>query len=148
MTTKKAIYRRGECHLQTVVYTDKDGVERVAYTAPIASKEPDTALSDYVMPEGCEVLDFDDAVEQISKASTAKYCKPWIEVTEDTYNEMLGVLPPLNWGRMGFRMSEMLSGDITAHYVRLGGRYYFANRSMFTPWEKLENELVSQLRVR
>lgn len=50
------------------------------------------------------------------------------EITEDEYNEMLNVLPPLNWctknGVEMFCMSEMYTGSYTTQYAKHNGKYY------------------------
>lgn len=53
---------------------------------------------------------------------------PMQEITEDQYNDMLDVLPPLKWttiqGVEEFLISEMLSGTYTNQYAKCNGKYY------------------------
>lgn len=57
-----------------------------------------------------------------------KFCEPWQEILEDTFYQMLEVLPPeeytkFNWNII-FRMSEYTWWDITAHFMRVGNKFY------------------------
>lgn len=59
------------------------------------------------------------------------------EITLDTWNYALNVLPPVSWkndgGSESFKISERLTGAITAIYVRLGERYFTFNDDIRTP---------------
>ena len=50
------------------------------------------------------------------------------EITEETWEEMLNVLPPLKWctisGVEMFCMSEMYTGTYTTQYAKYNGKYY------------------------
>lgn len=50
------------------------------------------------------------------------------EIDRDKFIEMLEVLPPLHWemypGCSAFAMSELTSGEFTAWYVHVDGRYF------------------------
>lgn len=50
------------------------------------------------------------------------------EIDEERYNEMLEVLPPMNWdthfGLSSFFMCEFWSGSITDQYAICDGKYY------------------------
>jgi len=54
--------------------------------------------------------------------------QPVIEISAEKYDEMLNILPPLNWVRADgverFNMCEFLSGPITNQYARVGDRYF------------------------
>ena len=59
--------------------------------------------------------------------TTTKY--EWIEITEDRYEEMLGVLPPALWLADGFLVGEPM--DHNEHgqprysaFLRFGGKHY------------------------
>ncbi len=51
-----------------------------------------------------------------------------IEVTAERYDEMLNILPPLDWvrddGVERFSMCEFLDGPITTQFARIGNRYF------------------------
>lgn len=66
--------------------------------------------------------------------------KPFKEITEDQWHEMLNVLPPMRWTKHTdgsfFFVSEAYRADLHGCYVSKGGKYYTAVRSKF---EKTEN---------
>lgn len=72
------------------------------------------------------VTTFDNFLEIQKKA----YCTPPVEITEELYDEMLEVLPPLKWEFDGknnwFCLSEMTTGTLTSQYARINGKYYTA----------------------
>ena len=54
--------------------------------------------------------------------------KPLYEVSAETYDDMLNVLPPLKWctiqGIEMFCMSEVYTGTFTTQYAKVGDKYY------------------------
>jgi hypothetical protein len=100
-----------------------------------------TAKAEY-LADGFLVVDesglakaFDDFADRI--------CGKWIEITEEQYEDALGVLPPAKWFDGGFFISELLVGDISAFYQRLKTRYFTSNQRMTTPREKIIESLAS-----
>ena len=81
-----------------------------------------------------ELITLEEACKRIEPIKRFNYCKPWERTTKSKFNEMLEVLFPLDWGTVDgveiFSMSEMLTGNITAHYAEYEGRYYYANREI------------------
>lgn len=61
------------------------------------------------------------------------------EITPEKWEYALCVLPPVGWksarGVESFKMSERLSGNITAIYARIGDRCFTYNDSIFTSAE-------------
>ena len=52
-----------------------------------------------------------------------------VEITEDRFHEMLGVLPPVSWrtapcSHESFKISEQTAGSVTAIFVRVDDRYF------------------------
>ena len=78
------------------------------------------------------LMPFWEACEKKRAADIASCCHPVEEITEEKFMEMLEVLPPQCWKRgkgwEAFRMMEYTCGSITGHYVRVGQRFFFANR--------------------
>lgn len=71
------------------------------------------------------VMSFEDFI----KAEKQFYISdPVTEITEERYNEMLNVLPPLHWctidGVEMFCMSEMLTGTFTSQYAKTSDGFY------------------------
>jgi hypothetical protein len=59
------------------------------------------------------------------------------EIALSTFDDMLGVLPPVGWRNDGpaesFKLSERTSGSITGIYVRVGDRYFTFKDSITLP---------------
>jgi hypothetical protein len=85
-----------------------------------------TALTRYAPEYGPNlvVLGFDDAMA----CHEAAFRSDVMEVTAETWDDMLGVLPPMAWRADGvgesFKLSEYLTGCITSIYVRIDGRQF------------------------
>jgi len=94
-----------------------------------------------------QVLTIDDAADQIEEINRVQYCEPWKEIDEETWWDALEVLPPEKWQTVGgvelFRMMEYLTGSITAHYARLGSRYFTKNACISTPYAQLAAEVAA-----
>lgn len=77
------------------------------------------------LDNGFKVMTFDEFQEAQKKKLITGELK---EVTEDQYNEMLNILPPLYWvtinGVEMFCMCEMYTGSFTTQYARVGDKYY------------------------
>ena len=60
-----------------------------------------------------------------------------VEISEDRWNEMLGVLPPVAWTTdqtgESFKLSERTAGSITAIFVRIGERNFELSDSITLP---------------
>ena len=142
MNTKphRAILLDGKTNLQSITFLDQDGIEQVAYT--------EDTLEGYLASRfprgGYLILPFEEAVEVVQKRQEEQYCSPPIEVTAEQWDDALNVLPPRRWrhdGHVeGFCMSEFLTGNLTAHYFRVGGKYYVATRPFPTPYNEIAKE--------
>lgn len=65
--------------------------------------------------------------EYTRKEREALLSQPMKEVTEEQYDEMLCVLPPLRWTRgvlESFFMSEFWTGTYTTMYASFNGKFY------------------------
>jgi hypothetical protein len=75
-----------------------------------------------------EVFDFDVAYNMMEAACDKKYLREWEEITEERYDEMLGVLPPEEWtvfdGLVIWRICEWMTFNITDHYAEYNGKFY------------------------
>lgn len=71
------------------------------------------------------------------------------EITVDKWDYALNVLPPVSWKNDGdtesFKISERLTGAITAIYVRLGERYFTFNDDIRTPHTECCRRVVLSL---
>ena len=74
-----------------------------------------------------EVMTFGEFLDRQKKAMVSGEVT---ETTEEQFNEMLNVLPPLKWctiaGVEMFCMREMYTGTYTNQYARIGDKYYTA----------------------
>lgn len=103
----------------------------------------DKSCIDGIRPDGfgqysgktLEELSFERGVDLVVMGGNEAYliyCDKFktepVEITEEQFRYFLEVLPPCKWVRNGdtesFFMSERTAGNITAHLVRIGKRYY------------------------
>lgn len=148
MNTEKVIYQDGHTGIESTVYRDKEGIERIAYTGYLRKLEKDVTVSEYLAENpGFMCLSFDEALNRIAKAEQAEFIKPWIEISLDTWTEALECLPPQKWQTVDgveiFRMSEYMTGSITAHYARVGDRCFFANRRTTDAYQAMAKEIAA-----
>ena len=81
--------------------------------------------------------EYDKKVE----AFCEEFCGNWKETTEQQYNEMLNILPPLKWTRGGFFVSEGYTLDIHRFYQEIFDRYYEAYFRINTPRDEILKSL-------
>ena len=89
---------------------------------------------------GYDVLtssEFDALMEKWERS----LCGDWKEITEQEYDDMLNILPPLKWYDGGFFSSEAFSGALHSFYQKLNGKYYTSLQSIFTD----RNEIIRSL---
>ena len=130
-----AIFQRGACHFENTAHTTRDGRLVAALTTPrqcaweyLAEKNAARKPEDAVF----EIKEIEAAWELVNQAQGEKYLSEWQEITPDRWDDMLNILPPEKWQTVAgveiFRMSERLTGNITAHFARIGERYFEASR--------------------
>lgn len=94
------------------------------------------------------VMPFKLAYERQHRVDEARLCLPWLEITEDQWDEALNVLPPENWqqtrGLNCFRMCEYMTGNFTGHYIRIFGRHFTAIREARRDYEPYAQEIRAQ----
>lgn len=96
--------------------------------------------------EGYSILS-DDEFLLLVRQWEDTLCGDWKEIDEDTYEEMLNILPPLQWCNGGFYISERYTGNISNFYQKLDGKYYTSLQRIGTPREKLLGELRGFIRA-
>ncbi|MGQ3665362.1 hypothetical protein [Citrobacter braakii] len=73
-----------------------------------------------------ELVAFETAYQRYCDSN----CQPVEETTEERFNDMLEILPPLDWhhneggGAQSFKMMEMYCGNVTDIFVQSGARYF------------------------
>lgn len=145
-TIKKAIYKTGEVHLETVVIGD----DRCAYTANYSPDGKNMKVEDYLALKGSDYqcLPYREAIERADEAAAAKYIGPWEPIDSETWMDALECLPPMRWRRVAgvefFQMSERMTGDITRTYARVGNNCWRAYRRTGDEYAELARELRAQ----
>jgi len=128
------IYIPGEMNLQNTVQSNG-----------LCAYSNETVEDCLARLHGAVCIPLENALEQIGKAEDAAYINDWEEITQETYDRMLGVLPPEKWttadGVNIFRIMEYTTGNITAHYAHYKGRYFTANRRTSTDYKQLAKEV-------
>lgn len=75
-----------------------------------------------------EVWDLDEAWQEIEHLTYALLVKNPISITEDRWDEMLNVLPPMNWrsgsGSESFMICEATALDLHSTFCRIGQQYF------------------------
>lgn len=70
----------------------------------------------------------------------ARFKTPVREISAETFDDALNVLPPEDWvharGGQSFKISERIAGSVTAIYVNLQGRYFQFDDHIRTPHEE------------
>ena len=95
-----------------------------------------------------QIMKLDDAMPLIEAAQKAEYCGDWQEISEDEWYENLEVLPPEKWetvrGVNIFRMCEYLTGNITAHFAKLHGKFFTRNCSTRETYEEMAEQVAAK----
>jgi hypothetical protein len=95
-----------------------------------------------------QIMPLDEAIPLMQEAQKAKYCGDWKEITEDEWYENLEVLPPEKWetvrGVNIFRMCEYLTGNITAHFAKLNGKFFTRNCATSETYEELAEQVAAK----
>ena len=71
--------------------------------------------------------------------------KAWREITQEQFNDALSALPPARMGNAWFVMGEPLTSDIYGWHVRLGDRYFCANKPLHSSPDAMVAELQLQV---
>lgn len=129
-----AIFQRGQCHFENTAHTMRDGRLVAAITHRRCAREylAEKNASRQPGEAAFELMEIDAAWELVCQAQGEKYLSDWQEIDAERWGDMLEILPPEKWETVAgveiFRMSERLTGNITAHFARIGERYFEANR--------------------
>lgn len=91
----------------------------------------DKTEADYIA-EGYLVISEDEFFAKVREYEDG-LCGDWKEISEERYEEMLDILPPVAWHNGGFFMSERFTGNISAFLQKWHGKYYESLQRMTTP---------------
>lgn len=81
--------------------------------------------------------EFDIRIEQFCET----FCGNWKETSVQRYNDMLDVLPPVQWFRGGFFLSEAYTLNIHPFHQRYFGRYFETYFRLTTPRDDILRSL-------
>jgi hypothetical protein len=91
-----------------------------------------------------QLMTWDEVIPLIQEGSYAKYKSAPVEITEDRWDEMLNVLPPMKWrsgrGAESFMISEALTLDLRSIFCRIGDRYF-----EMTDKQSLTHEQIAEM---
>ena len=80
-------------------------------------------------------------LDAILDAERTAFVSEPVRIDRERWDEMLGVLPPLQWknerAAETFKMSEMTSGMITTIFCRIGENYFELSDNVNTPHDKI-----------
>ena len=125
-TAKHCFYIPGKPYVQSGAFLFSDG----KYYSP-----HDIKTLDDMKKENPDVImiTWDEAFSQIDEIDNVTYSIVK-EIDKERFNEMLNVLPPMDWQNVGgastFLISEATSGGFHACFVKNGGKFYegYSNR--------------------
>lgn len=96
--------------------------------------------------EEYEILSAEDFDKKLD-AFNNQICGKWKESTEERYDEMLNILPPLKWEQGGFFVSEAYTLDIHSFFQRYQGHYFETMFRITTPREKILESLREYIKA-
>jgi hypothetical protein len=149
MKTHYCIYQSGKANIETACFAEEGEVLRSPYSGELFF-DLLTDLNDKreAGSPAFEIMPLEDAIPLMEDAQKAKYCSDWKEITEDEWYENLEVLPPEKWetvrGVNIFRMCEYLTGNITAHFAKLNGKFFTRNCSTRETYEELAEQVATK----
>ncbi len=98
---------------------------------------------DYIK-EGYQVLT-EVEYTKIHEEYLNSLCGNWQEITEDEYNEMLNILPPVDWKNGGFFIGERYMDDVTAFYQQWRDKYYTSYQRLSYPRQQIIDSLMNYI---
>jgi hypothetical protein len=149
MKTHYCIYQAGKANIETACFAEDSEVLKSPYSGELFEDMLNelNAKRENGSPE-YQILKLDDVMPLIEASQIAKYCGDWVEITEEDWYEKLEVLPPEKWetvrGVNIFRMCEYLTGNITAHFAKLNGKFFARNCSTRETYEELAEQVAAK----
>ena len=122
-----AFYIPGQTNILDVACQRPDGTWFGGY-----GKQTEAQLAE----RGAKLMTFDDACELAEAACRVAYVRPPTRTDAETFNRMLGELPPVGYTSndgTSFKMCERMSGDLTSIYAFVDGEHWSMCDSIRTP---------------
>ena len=137
---------------ETVLYVEGERAVRTVIKNGMNVYGPETEEELTKKHPAAKKVTWEYAWKKIEKLNKEHYCKPWKEVDEEVYNEYLNCLPPEAWQRgeyrEAFRMMEYTTDSITGHTLRLGTRYFYAERPVTISYTPYFEEIKKQFNIK
>ena len=96
---------------------------------------------------GAILIPFEDAIAKIEALAEKKYITEPIEVDEERFMDMLGILPPMNWKQTTegevFMMCEMNYSHYTNIFCQIKDSYFEFSDSRFLTLDQIINKVKS-----
>lgn len=149
METHYCIYQPGQTNIDTACLADDGETLKSPYTGELFSDllAELNGKRKVGSPE-FQIMPLNSALPLMEEAQKAKYCSDWQEITEEDWYDALEVLPPEKWetvrGVNLFRMCEYLTGNITAHYAKLRGKFFTRNCPTSETYEELAEQVAAK----
>jgi hypothetical protein len=149
MKTHYCIYQSGKTNIETACLAS----EGETLKSPYSGETFDALIADLndkreAGSPAFQIMPLEEAIPLMEEAQKAKYCSDWQEITEKEWFENLEVLPPEKWetvrGVNIFRMCEYLTGNITAHFANLHGKFFSRNCSTRETYEELAEQVAAK----
>jgi hypothetical protein len=149
MKTHYCIYQSGKTNIETACLASDGETLKSPYSGELFD---DLIIERNAKREAgspaFQIMLLDEAMPLIEEAQRAKYCSDWQEITEEEWYEKLEVLPPEKWetvrGVNIFRMCEYLTGNITAHFAKLNGKFFTRNCSTRETYKQLAEQVAAK----
>jgi len=149
MKTHYCIYQSGKTNIETACLAS----EGETLKSPYSGETFDALIAELndkreAGSPAFQIMPLEEAIPLMEEAQKAKYCSDWQEITEKEWFENLEVLPPEKWetvrGVNIFRMREYLTGNITAHFANLHGKFFSRNCSTRETYEELAEQVAAK----
>lgn len=149
MKTYFCIYQPGQTHIECACLAENGEELKSVYTGELFldllhklnKRRQEGSCAFQIMP-------LNDALPMLEEAEKSKYCEEWREIPEGAWWASLEALPPEKWqtvrGVEIFRMREYLTGNITAHYARLRGKFFSRNCLTSETYEDLAEQVAAK----
>ena len=108
----------------------------------------DKTLADLIN-EGYTIYDestFNELWDELWANYEKKLCGKWKEITEQSFNDALNILPPFDWRSGGFFMGELYTGNIGYFYQEYCGKFYVSMQNTKRDRREITQELESAIR--
>ena len=96
---------------------------------------------------GAILIPFEDAIAQLEALAEKKYITEPIEVDEERFMDMLGILPPMNWKQStegeAFMICEMNYSHYTNIFCQIKDRYFEFSDSRFLTLDQIIKKVKS-----